>query len=363
MEVYVAAPAKIYTGGPTALFQLCHTLRKVFGIDSYIAFHDMKSHEDPVHDNYKHFQCPWISIDKVHDSTSNIIIVPETATSLLSRFNKIKKIIYWLAVDNYVLRNYANESQKLKFIWFMFKNYPHELLNINPSNLRFYLISFRSSYVTELIKGGKVKIPRVDLHIAQSNYARIFLESCCIDKNSIVLINEPVEEEFLNVGKKANPEEKSNVITWNSRKAYPMAFKLVNLLKRKFKVVDLYNVGKRNMIKALSVSKIFIDIGFHPGRDRPVREAVALGNLALVNDHGGYYLEEDCPVPAKFKVKCSLDYLCKVDLKEIYKNIVLWINNFDEYFKEFEKMRKYVFLEPQLFIEHVKTLVSKLDRL
>ena len=363
MKVYVIAPAKIYTGGPTALFQLCHTLRKVFGINSYIAFYNMKSHEDPVHDNYKHFRCPWVLVDEVADSRDNIIIVPETATSLLSKYNKIKKIIYWLAVDNYVLRNYASECQKLKFIWFMFKNYPHELLNINFSNLRFYLNSFYSSYVIELIKRGKVKIPRVDLHIVQSNYARTFLENYGINKNNIVLIREPIEEEFLNMARKVNLVKKCNVITWNSRKAYPIAFKLVNLLRRRFKVIDLYDVGKRNMIKALSISKIFIDIGFHPGRDRPVREAVSLGNLALVNDHGGYSSREDCPVPNKFKIRCSLDYLCEIDLKEIYENVNLWINNFDEYLKEFEEMRRYVFLEPQLFIKDVKTLVSMLERL
>jgi len=29
MKVYIVAPAKVYTGGPTALFQLCHVLRRV----------------------------------------------------------------------------------------------------------------------------------------------------------------------------------------------------------------------------------------------------------------------------------------------------------------------------------------------
>jgi hypothetical protein len=370
MKVYIVAPAKVYTGGPTALFQLCHALRRVFGIDSYVAFYDMKSHEDPVHDNYKHFQCPWISINEVYDSIDNVIIVPETATFLLPRFNKIRKIIYWLAVDNYVLTNFVNKDIKMvsKFIWFMIKNYPYDFFNLNfeiikNSYHRFYLNSFCSSYVIELIKKGNVKIPKIDLHIAQSSYARIFIESYNFKKDSIVLIHEPIEEEFLNMARNVDLKEKCNVVTWNSRKAYPIAFKLVNLLKRKFKVIDLYNVGKENMIKALSISKIFIDIGFHPGRDRPVREAVALGNLALVNNHGGYYLREDCPVPARFKINCYLDYLFEEDYEDIYKNIVLWINNYEEYLKEFDEMRKFVLLEPQLFIKNVKMLVSKLDQL
>jgi hypothetical protein len=170
MKVYIAAPARVYTGGPTALFQLCHTLRRVFGVDSYMAFYNMKPHEDPVHDNYKHFQYPWTSINEVYDSIDNVVIVPETATSLLSKFSKIKKIIYWLAVDNYVLTNYVyNLHHKkyniiLKFIWFILKNYPYDLFSIKlkiieNSYLRFYLNSFYSSYVIELIKRRNVRIP------------------------------------------------------------------------------------------------------------------------------------------------------------------------------------------------------------
>jgi hypothetical protein len=362
MKVYIAAPAKKYTGGPTALFQLCHTLRRIFKIDSYMAFYNMKPNEDPVHDNYRHFQCQWVSIDEVHDDANDVIIVPEVATSLLSRFKKIKKIIYWLAVDNYVLHNYTIKYRKLKFALFMFKNHPFEIFNVKPTNFKSYWLSFLSNYTTSMIKKGKVKIPKVDLHIAQSNYARIFLKSHGIGESNIVSINEPIEDDFLDAAKEVNLKEKRDVIAWNSRKAYPIAFKLANLLRRRFKVIDLYDVGKRNMIKILSISKIFIDIGIHPGRDRPVREAVALGNLALVNDYGGYHSREDCPVPARFKIRCS-GYLRKVDLKEICENVVLYINNFDVYIKEFEEMRKYVLSEPQLYIKQVENLVSKLDKL
>jgi len=72
MKIYVVAPARVYTGGPTALFQLCHTLRR-FGIDSYMAFYNVKPYEDPVHDDYKHFQCPWISINDVNFTQINTL--------------------------------------------------------------------------------------------------------------------------------------------------------------------------------------------------------------------------------------------------------------------------------------------------
>jgi hypothetical protein len=369
MKIYIIAPAKAYTGGPTALFQLCHVLRKVFEVDSYIAFYNTKPNEDPIHENYKHFQCPWVQIDEVYDDKNNVIIVPEGLTSLLSKFNKIKKVIYWLAVDHHIISNYKIKNKRLKQVWFMLKNYPYDLFRFNfeiiKSNFirRLYWNSFYSSYVAKLIKRGNIEIPKADLHIAQSNYAKNFLENNNVDKSDIVLIREPIEEEFLNMAKKVNPEKKRNIITWNSRKSYPIAFKLVNLLRRKFKIIELYDIGKENMIRALSISKIFIDIGFNPGRDRPVREAIALGNLALINDHGGYYFEEDLPIPTEFKIECYLDYLFKGNYESICKNIIFWINNYEEYLKKFDKVRKYILSEPQLFIEDVKKLVLKLDQM
>jgi len=216
MKIYVVAPARVYTGGPTALFQLCHTLRR-FGIDSYMAFYNVKPYEDPVHDDYKHFQCPWISINDVNDDVNNAIIVPETATFLLSKFNNVKKIIYWLAVDNYILTNYMHTNKKLQFIRFMLKNYPCDLFSLNfriikNHYLRFYLNSFKASYVIELIKRRKVKPPKADLHVVQSNYAKVFLESCGVNKSDIVLINEPIEEEFLDMARKVNLKRKYDII-------------------------------------------------------------------------------------------------------------------------------------------------------
>jgi len=362
-SVYIATPAKAYTGGPTALFQLCNALRRSFNVDSYIAFYNMKSGEDPVHKNYRKFQCPWIPIDKVNDNRDNTLIVPETATYLLPKFRKVKKVIYWLAVDNYILANCLNKKNLgFQFIWFYLKNYPSDIFTTifrYRHYFRFYLNSFYASYVDDIIKRGTVYIPKADLHIAQSNYAMNFLEKYAnINYDNIVLVREPIEEEFLTIGKKIDLKRKRNIVVWNSRKAYPIAPKLVELLKKKFVVVRLDNVGRNNMINILSVSKIFIDIGFHPGRDRPLREAIALGNLVLINDHGGYHFREDSLVPTKFKLQCSLDYLCKINLKEIYENIVLWINDFDQYFKELGEARKYVLLEPKLFIEDIETLIS-----
>jgi hypothetical protein len=386
MKVYIATAANFYGGGPTALFQLCSALR-LHGVDSYITFYRLEPYKNPVHDNYKQFQNPWIPIDKVYDDSNNIIIVGEADTSRLIKFKKIKKIVYWLSVDNYFISKYLlKEDAKLrllKFITFVFSNYFPDFINLNtriirnrslkfywnffhPQNnyIRLYWNAYYPNYVKKLIETGEVKIPKADLYIAQSNYSRIFLEKQGVSKNNIVLINEPIEKEFLSLGRNLNLDRKKEWIAWNFTKSYPMAYKLISLLKRKFKVVPLHNAGRRKMIDTLSYSKIFIDIGYHPGRDRVFREAIALGCLAVVNNYGGYHLKEDCPVPAKFKINYEFDnYLLNSHLRELYKNIIMWIDNYDSYIREFDDIRKNIFSEPELFAKQVKTLVSQIERL
>ena len=61
------------------------------------------------------FHVHGLSINEIHDNSN---IVPETATHFLSRFHRIKRVIYWLAVDNYVIANYKPKNQYiLKMIW------------------------------------------------------------------------------------------------------------------------------------------------------------------------------------------------------------------------------------------------------
>jgi spore coat polysaccharide biosynthesis predicted glycosyltransferase SpsG len=120
MAVYLVAPAGVYTGGPTALFQLCNALRR-YGVNAIIAFYG-KIEGDPLHPNYRKYECPWVTVNDIKNEKTNAIITPETAINQTSRFSNIKKIIYWLAVDNYVLSSY--KRSKLNYISYLVKDIP-----------------------------------------------------------------------------------------------------------------------------------------------------------------------------------------------------------------------------------------------
>jgi len=173
-----------------------------------------------------------------------------------------------------------------------------------------------------------------------------------VDKENIIMIREPIEEEFLTNAVKIDNRMKIDAIAWNCRKAYPMAFKLVNMLrKRGFAVFELMNVGKDSMIKILMETKLFLDIGVHPGRDRPPREAVALNNIVVVNNHGGCYYFDDCMVPEEFVWNCYFD--CRINYRKCIEKIEHYLENFDYYIKKFYNFKQYILQEPHIFLNDV----------
>ena len=55
------------------------------------------------------------------------------------------------------------------------------------------------------------------------------------------------------------------------------------------------------IIGLLKTSKIYIDFGHHPGRDRIPRESAILGNCVITNSKGAAGFYNDIPVSKQYK--------------------------------------------------------------
>ncbi|AWR99882.1 hypothetical protein [Metallosphaera hakonensis] len=367
MTIYIAAPSNVYTGGPTALFQLCKILQNDYNVDTYIAFYNIIE-EDPVHPNYKSYGCKWITLDRVEDISSNYIIIPESIPFyLLNRFHRIHKILYFLSVDNYV-RNLYQLTNKWKIIpsllSFLIKYYKMDMIHLKPfvnDNIKMYYNEFIASKVKSIIRNKEIEMLNdISLYLAQSKYAAEFLKYQGIEQDKILIIREPLEDEFIKKAKKVDLSKKENMIIWNSRKAYPIAAKLVKITKEKYKVYVAKNIGKEGMIELLSKTKIYLDIGIHPGRDRPPREAVALWNIPFVNNHGGLFYDEDFSIPSKLKLSC--ESLCNnISVNELYERIVDLMNNYDIIIRETDTIRQYIVDEPNIFRRDIEVFLNKIS--
>jgi len=369
MRVYVLAPAYHYTGGVTALYQLCKALND-FGVISYIGFYDYSGKHSLVHPNYETYACPHVVLNDITDANTTTVIVPESRPDLLSRFRKAQKILYWLSVDHFIRAHFYPSTLKFYFLKYLineffvkFHNFLFDIFLFNyKQSLRFYRNAFIADFVKSVIENKSIRIPHVDIHIVQSEYARTFLIQNLIPKERIVFLHEPLESEFLSSS--SVDDNRSNIIAWNVRKAYPIASRIILQLKRKgLQVVELENVGKHKLIKILKRSRIFIDIGIHPGRDRPPREAVVLGNITIVNNHGGCYFYDDCMIPTPFKIDCYSNKSCRLNVKEFIENLLNYLENYDYYYNRyFWKFKEFIKREPELYLREVENLAKLIER-
>ena len=100
-------------------------------------------------------------------------------------------------------------------------------------------------------------------------------------------------------------------------------------------MIKLSGLNSNKVINILKSSKLFLDFGYHPGKDRLPREAVILNNCIITNKKGSAFNPIDIPIKKKYKFtetktftknQKQLAKLCmntKIKYFRNYKNIVL----------------------------------------
>ena len=103
---------------------------------------------------------------------------------------------------------------------------------------------------------------------------------------------------------------------------------------------------RNEILDTLLKSKIYIDFGTHPGRDKIPREAVLLGNCILTNRRGSANNPVDISIPDRFKFE-ETEKNAKI-LDNIIKEI------FGDYYNQFKN-----FLPYQLDVKNGKNIFKK----
>lgn len=91
-KIAIVTPIGSDSGGPEALYQLCHALIKL-GQHAYIYPLEGSEHKKPV-ERFAHYNCPI-------DTTLNqetILVVPEIVPHMIMHTRKT--ILWWLSIDN-----------------------------------------------------------------------------------------------------------------------------------------------------------------------------------------------------------------------------------------------------------------------
>ncbi len=315
--IYVGCPANLFSGGPELAHQLCHEISQCgsfskmcyFGAGRKLVCYGVKGTK---YECYHTESCA--SMEEI-DQEENCLIVPETAVSLGYRCTKCRVIIYWMSVDNYFV-NLEEEEDK----------------------------AFRSFFSEERV-----------LHIVQSQYACHFcMEKLKIPADRVLFVSDYITREY--IGDYENEKrEKKNYICYNPVKGFDVISRLIYRYPE-YCWIPLYGLSAEEMIERLSVSKVYIDFGAHPGKDRIPREAVACGCCIITNKRGAAANLVDIPIPEKYKIEDETEFETVIHrIDDIFDNYLSCRKDFSHY-------DELIRVERKTFIKQVYELLEYIDR-
>jgi hypothetical protein len=304
-KIYICCPANIATGGPELLNQLCKELRSI-GLDSYIYYIKTKEGVNPIPREYLEYNNPFVF--SIEDNKKNILIVGEKNSNLFVQYSKIQKAIWWLSVDNY----YKCVS-KDNYLLHRFKKTFSFLLQNKSNHFVFWKPDTRI------------------LHLVQSEYANFHLTKYGINKDLIFYLSDYINPKFSD-NLFTNHEDKQNIVLYSPAKGFEFTKKLINYSKDII-FVALKGMSKEEMLNYFRISKVYIDFGNHPGKDRIPREA-ALSDLCIItNKSGSANFFNDVPIPSNYKFRKFRKNIKEINflIKDCLVNYELHIQNFKEY--------------------------------
>ena len=270
-KVYVFCPAKVASGGPELLHQLASKLRAM-NIESYMdyVYYAGDEEQEPVHENYRKYHLPYV-VNTFIDNPHNIVIYPEVFTEYLSRQRKVRQIVWWLSVDNYVKHvagYYGEFIRQEAYLYYPVQDF------------------------------GLWKSDKSVEHWVQSEYARRFLHVNGIDKEKIHYVSDYLSWIFSNAD--MGNASKKNQVVFNPKKGWEFTQKIIERAPdiTWLPIIDMPPAKVRDV---LSESKVYIDFGNHPGKDRIPREAAMAGCCIITGKKGAAANEIDIPIPQEYK--------------------------------------------------------------
>jgi hypothetical protein len=309
----VACPKGSRTGGPEALHQLVAALSSTT-VEAVLWDPYSVDGDTETSNYYPQYGVQWADSPP---EEGDVLVVPEVWGELIPQFyGHCQCVFWWLSVDNFFIAN----------------KYPLDVL------LRLF--------------------PKV-IHAAQSHYAQDFLGQQGVES---VLLTDYINPEF--IAKHRNNFSSSETVTKqfdiaiNPAKGFDRASKVMTACQN-LNFVLLEKMSREEVISSLSSSKIYLDLGTHPGVDRIPREAALLGCVIVTNKRGsagnlidiaideGLFKHSDEEFGFEVSIQQALWKILSTleGAKSKQKNYVAWITEAEKRFKA-----------------EALSLVSKIDR-
>jgi len=267
-KVAIAVPIGIETGGPEALHQLCHVMRG-FGVDAYLFPWEGTENSKPV-DAYSKYHAP---ID-TSLSQDTFLVVPETVPNMILKTRKSG--IWWLSVDNSPLSQVRANNFSLSR-----SERGPDMHNLSAE----FWYKFHSSSV---------------MHLTQSYYAKNFVEKTF--NVQCRMLTDYINKDDL----RHNSALSKDLVSFSLKGSD--YFDFYREMLNEYNCVQIRDMTKEKSMEVLANSRLYIDLGGQPGRDRLPREAALLEAHVMLNNAGAASFYWDAPLSASFKFSVKDSY-------------------------------------------------------
>lgn len=324
-KIYVICIGGLKTGGTELLHQLVFHLNTE-GQIAYIVYieNDLSMPEA----FRKYINTPVKRLSEVEDKSENLIIVPETKVEYIDRFDNAKVSIWWLSVDNFAIHN-DFKSRK-------------ELCSLKNALFR---------TITGDIKDKTKYVLKASFHLCQSYYSINYVKyKFNFDEDKIIYLSDYINDYYTKSYAKGDKGARNNVILYNPAKGYKYTKKLIKAMPD-YEWVPLQNMTNEEIYQHLNSSKVYVDFGNHPGKDRFPREAAISGCCIITGKRGAAKFDKDVPILDKYKFDEKT-----VEQQVIIQCIRNCIEKYEKVINDFEPYRQIILNEKSQFINSVKNI-------
>ncbi|MBS1532822.1 MAG: hypothetical protein JSU01_21140 [Bacteroidetes bacterium] len=325
-KIYIFCPGGFATGGPEALHQLAHYLNTL-GFKAFMYYYQSPDTRGLVHDNYKNYDVPYVS--ELENNREHVLILPET--HLLPIFNrkygKIRKMIWWLSVTNYhiILDDMIRRAKRKK------------------------LYGLRSMLgLINLPTFSRLKQKDV-VHIGHSHYSMVHLRQNGVEPAG--QISDYMNATFFELVDAS--VQKEDILVYNPKKNDEF---LEGIIAETPGIIwkPLTGMTPAEVAHWMNRAKLYIDFGYHPGKERMPREACIMRCCMIIGKTGSAAYAEDMPIPDKYRFEKSDE-----QIPAIIERINDCLENYDKLIEDFDPYRRVLYHEEEQFIRDIGKIFVK----
>lgn len=332
-KVFVYCPAQVVTGGAELLHQLVDLLNRL-GRQAFIVYYGDKGNEVPSAYNKYNIRVA----DSVEDSEKNIVVFYEAVFDKIKTIKKAQIFLWWLSVDNFFIfgTDFINILDLCRY---------NLSFGLRIAMYRLYQLLFKGKNLfknTFSIKWLK-NLDAVNAY--QSEYAQNFLINHGFKLTTP--LSDYINTDFYTGFSTLNRE---NVVLYNPKKGFEFTKKLIDKAKH-IDFLPLENMSREQLVRVFNKSKLYIDFGYHPGKDRLPREVALNGCCVITGMRGSARFFEDVPLANAFKFD---EKAAAVD--SIIARIDNVLANYEELIPKYDFYRSQILSEKDIFEEQVKRI-------